>query len=212
MDPPTQARIFEPFFSTKFQGRGLGLAAAYGIVKNHRGFIGVESTPGRGTCFSIYFPASAATPQAPVPVTESYPTGTETILLVDDDESVVSVTQSILEKLHYTVVVARHGVEAVEIARTYAGELHLALLDMGMPQAGGAEAFPFLRATRPEMRILISSGYEMNEVVQELLAAGASAFLQKPYRVSTLAQQVRAVLDAKVPNVVPTPAGAECGS
>jgi CheY-like chemotaxis protein len=129
---------------------------------------------------------------------ESFPTGHETILVVDDDEAVIDVTRSILERLQYRVLVARHGIEAVEVARSHPGEIHLALLDMGMPLAGGAEAFPFLRAARPEMRILISSGYEMNEVVQGLLAAGASAFLQKPYRVSALARGIRQVLDRQV--------------
>jgi PAS domain S-box-containing protein len=198
IEPAALPKIFEPFFSTKFQGRGLGLAAAYGIIKNHRGYIGVESAIGQGTTFCMYLPATSRTPTAPKQPIESFPTGDETILLVDDDEAVVDVTKSILERLNYRVLVAGHGIEAVEIARTYRGEIHLALLDMGMPLAGGAEAFPFLRAARPDMRILISSGYEMNEVVQGLLAAGASAFLQKPYRVSALARGIRRVLDRQV--------------
>jgi CheY-like chemotaxis protein len=195
IEPSVLARIFEPFFSTKFQGRGLGLAAAYGIVKNHRGYIGVESVLGKGTTFSIHLPAVSAVSHPPAPVQDPYPTGEETLLLVDDDEAVIEVTKSILERLRYRILVARHGIEAVEIARTYQGRIDLALLDMGMPLAGGAEAFPFLKAARPEMRILISSGYELNEVVQGLLTAGADAFLQKPYRVSALAKGIRAVLD-----------------
>jgi len=198
VEPSVLPRIFEPFFSTKFQGRGLGLAAAYGIVKNHRGYIGVESLLGRGTTFSIYLPAVSAVPRPPAPVHDPFPTGDETLLLVDDDEAVIDVTKSILERLRYRVLVARHGIEAVEMARTFDGPIDLALLDMGMPFAGGAEAFPFLKAARPEMRILISSGYEMNEVVQGLLAAGADAFLQKPYRVTALARGIRRVLDRKV--------------
>ncbi|MEO8452966.1 MAG: ATP-binding protein, partial [Gemmatimonadota bacterium] len=200
MDPPTQARIFEPFYSTKFQGRGLGLAAAYGIVKNHRGYIGVESALGHGTTFTIFLPANAGAPKQVAPAKDSYPTGTETVLLVDDDEAVLQVTRSILERLRYRVVLARNGIEAVEVARAYPGEIHLAVLDMGMPHAGGAEAFPFLRASRPSMRILISSGYEMNDVVQNLLASGANAFLQKPFRVSALATEIRAVLDGAPPS------------
>jgi PAS domain S-box-containing protein len=198
IDPAIVPRIFEPFFSTKFQGRGLGLAAAYGIVKNHRGFIGVASEPGRGTVFSIYFPAGRSPARTTRPPQDVFPTGDETILLVDDDEGVVDVTRAILERLRYRVLVARHGIEAVEIARTYPGPIHLALLDMGMPLAGGAEAFPFLKSARPDMRVLIASGYEMDEVVEGLLAAGADAFLQKPYRVSGLARGIRAVLDRRV--------------
>jgi PAS domain S-box-containing protein len=198
IEPSALPKIFEPFFSTKFQGRGLGLAAAYGIIKNHRGYIGVESAIGHGTTFCIYLPATSRVPRKSKQELESFPTGNETILVVDDDAAVVDVTKSILERLNYHVLVAGHGIEAVEVARTYRGDIHLALLDMGMPLAGGAEAFPFLRAARPDMRILISSGYEMNDVVQGLLAAGASAFLQKPYRVSALARGIRRVLDRQV--------------
>lgn len=198
IEPAVLPRIFEPFFSTKFQGRGLGLAAAYGIVKNHRGFIGVESVPGRGTTFSIYLPAVSGVAAVVGPPRDPFPTGQETVLLVDDDEAVIEVTKSILERLRYHVLVARHGIEAVEVARTHDGPIDLVLLDMGMPFAGGAEAFPFLKAARPEMRILISSGYEMNEVVQGLLGAGADAFLQKPYRVTALARGIRQVLDREV--------------
>ena len=107
-------------------------------------------------------------------------------------------TKSILERLHYRVLVARHGIEAVEVARTHEGPIHLAILDLGMPFAGGAEAFPFLKAARPDMRVMISSGYEMNEVVQGMLSAGADAFLQKPYRVSALARGIREVLERRV--------------
>ena len=198
IDPAALPRIFEPFFSTKFQGRGLGLAAAYGIVKNHRGYIGVESVLGRGTTFSVYFPAVRAAPERPVVAPEPFPTGDETLLLVDDDDAVIDVTKSILERLHYRVLIARHGIEAVEVARTHPGDIHLAILDLGMPFAGGAEAFPFLKAARPDMRVMISSGYEMNDVVQGLLSAGADAFLQKPYRVSALARGIRQVLEGKV--------------
>lgn len=195
MDPDVLKRIFEPFFSTKFQGRGLGLAAAYGIVKNHHGFIGVESAIGRGTTFSVYLPAVERGPARPAAPVDAFPTGSETILLVDDDPAVIDVTKSILERLKYRVLVARHGIEAVEVTRTHQGSIDLAILDLGMPFAGGAEAYPFMRAARPDMRVLISSGYEMNDVVQGLLAAGADAFLQKPYRVSVLARAIRSVLE-----------------
>ncbi|MGE0440757.1 MAG: PAS domain-containing protein [Gemmatimonadales bacterium] len=197
IEPAVVKRIFEPFFSTKFQGRGLGLAAAYGIVKNHRGYIGVDSALGRGTTFSIYLPAIEAVPAKPAVPAEPFPTGQETILLVDDDPAVIDVTRSILERLKYQVLVAHHGIEAVEVARTHEGAIDLAILDLGMPLAGGAEAFPFLKAVRPDMRVMISSGYEMNEVVQGLLGAGADAFLQKPYRVSALARGIRQVLEGR---------------
>ncbi len=200
IDPAALPKIFEPFFSTKFQGRGLGLAAAYGIVKNHRGYIGVESTLGKGTTFTAYFPAVASVPATVVPEPQPFPTGRETILLVDDDEAVLDITKTLLERLQYRVVIARDGVEAVEAARTHDGALHLCILDLGMPLAGGAEAYPFLKAARPDLRVMISSGYEMNDIVQSLLAAGADAFLQKPYRMSALARGIRQVLDGKAGN------------
>lgn len=205
IDPAVQARIFEPFFSTKFQGRGLGLAAAYGIVKNHLGHIAVESQPGRGTTFTIYLPASTASAgTAPAPRLP-YPTGNETILLVDDDDAVVSVTGAILERLHYRVLIARNGIEALDLAQGHPGPIDLALLDLGMPVAGGAEVLPGVLAARPRLRVVISSGYECSDAVEQLLRSGAHAFLQKPYRVGGLAATVRRVLDGEV--VPPTPTG-----
>jgi PAS domain S-box-containing protein len=190
-------RIFEPFFSTKFQGRGLGLAAAYGIVKNHHGCIEVGSGVDRGTKFSIWLAAVAKPARAVRPPRAHLPTGDETILLVDDDEAVLDVTRALLQRLRYRVLIARNGLEAVEVARGHPGPIHLVILDMGMPLAGGAEAFPMLKEARPEMRVLISSGYELNEVVEGLLQSGADAFLQKPYRVTGLARGIREVLDGQ---------------
>lgn len=210
IDPAVQARIFEPFFSTKFQGRGLGLAAAYGIVTNHLGHIAVESEPGRGTTVTIYLPASttsagtALAGTAPVPRLP-YPTGDETILLVDDDDAVVSVTRAILERLHYRVLVARNGIEALDLAQGHPGPIDLALLDLGLPMAGGAEVLPGLMAARPGLRVVIATGYECTDTVEQLLRSGAHAFLQKPYRVGGLAATVRRVLDGEA--APPTHAG-----
>ncbi|MGE0555199.1 MAG: ATP-binding protein, partial [Gemmatimonadales bacterium] len=200
-------RIFEPFFTTKLEGRGLGLAAVSGIVRNHRGSISVTSDPGRGTTFSIFLPATAGKAARPAEPYQGYPSGQETVLLIDDDRAVLEVTGAILERLQYQVLVARHGVEAVEIARTHPADIHLALLDLGMPLAGGAEAFPSLKIARPEMRVLIVSGYERNDVVSEMIAAGADGFLQKPFRVGDLARAIRAVLDRTTAESAPASAG-----
>ena len=198
MPPEVRARVFEPFYTTKFQGRGLGLAAVYGIVKNHQGHISVYSQEGVGTSFKIYLPAAdVALPAArPQQLRETLCAGTETVLLIDDEEIVQCVTAQILEELGYRVILARNGLEAVEIAKTFDGDIHLALLDMGMPIMGGAQTFPLLIQARPKLKVVICSGYELDPAAQDLLDAGASAFIQKPFRAQTLANALREAIES----------------
>ena len=194
MTPEVRDRIFEPFFSTKKQGRGLGLAAVYGIVKNHGGYIHVQSEPWQGTVFHVYLPATnaAAAPEPAVSVQTA--NGTETVLVIDDEEMVLRVTQQLLEKFGYSVLTAADGVEAIEVVESHETEIHVALLDMGMPRMSGAEAFPQLRRARPDMKIIICSGYELGGASKELLDTGASAFLQKPFSARNLCTEIRKAL------------------
>jgi PAS domain S-box-containing protein len=201
MSSETSIRIFEPFFSTKFHGRGLGLAVTYGIVKNHGGLIQVSSREGGGTCFRVYFPASKERLTRDVPAEVSLPVGNETILIVDDEKMILTSSRRILESLGYTVLEAYNGQEAldlVQIERTQ--PIAAILLDMAMPVMGGAEAFPLLKKEVPEAKVLICSGYELDTSARELLEQGACAFLQKPFRLKTLAKTLRDVLDNEEAN------------
>lgn len=195
MDEETLSKVFEPYFTTKAHGRGLGLAAAYGIVKNHNGYIYAESRKGEGAVFRIFLPAIQVACGQSRPVQSGLPIGTETVLVVDDEDMVVAVTKRILELFGYQVVCASNGREAVEIARTFPGEIQAAVLDLAMPVMGGAEAFPLLKKARPRMKVIVCSGYELDETSQTLLDAGASAFLHKPFRPEQLGIEIRRALD-----------------
>jgi PAS domain S-box-containing protein len=197
MSPTTARRVFEPFYSTKFQGRGLGLAAVFGILKNHGGNIYVDSIPGKGTTFNIYLPASKATPEVPAKNILKQLEGTETILLVDDEELILKTTKRIIEYFGYTVLVARNGLEALDIACSHEGDIHLCILDMAMPVLDGADTYPRLKALSPDMKVIILSGYELDATAQALLDAGADGFLEKPVSGKVLVGKIREALEPK---------------
>ncbi|MBN1478193.1 PAS domain S-box protein [Candidatus Sumerlaeota bacterium] len=194
MSRETQARLFEPFFSTKFQGRGLGMAAVHGIVTNHGGQIEIESELGKGSRLRVLLPARLPEAQATREPDQSPAGKGETILVVDDEETVLMVSKAMLERLGYTVLLAESAREAIELAHSHEGEIHLAILDMWMPDLGGTEVFPALRLLRPKTRVLICSGYELDDSAQALLDEGACGFISKPFRLETLASQLRAAL------------------
>lgn len=204
MDADTRSRIFEPFFTTKAQGRGLGLSAAYGIVRNHGGKIEVSCAKGQGTVFRVYLPAvekgAELQTTRPVPPSGDLPLprarAGETILVIDDDELVREVARETLERLGYSVLIAVNGQDALHVARSHRSAIHLALLDMAMPVLNGTGAYPLLREIRPDMRVIIVSGYELDPAAQSILDAGAFAFVHKPFRVQTIALRVREALDA----------------
>jgi len=193
MTSEVQRRVFDPFFSTKFTGRGLGMAAVLGIVRGHRGAIRLDSEPERGTTVTVLFPASRGASSAN-PDRGSVPAGKSaggTVLVVDDDDSVRPVTRLMLERLGFTALLASNGREGVDVYRVRQGEVRCVLLDLTMPEMDGEETFAALREVDPEVRVILSSGYNQLEVVQRFAGRGLAGFIQKPYRLSDL----QAVLD-----------------
>lgn len=198
MDTPTQAHIFEPFFTTKEvgQGTGLGLATAYGIIKQSGGDITVYSEPGHGTAFKIHLPASETASDLTVPQTP--PTsrgGAETILLVEDQEEVRGLVGRTLRSNGYTVLEARHGGEALLLAGQHQRPIDLLLTDVVMPQMSGRELAEQLKTFRPQMKVLFMSGYTDDAVVRHGLLTAEVEFLPKPFLPDTLTSKVRQVLD-----------------
>jgi len=198
MEPDVLEHVFEPFFTTKELGRGtgLGLATVYGIIKQHRGHVEVESVPGAGTTFHLYFPASFEAEKA-APSRAAMPPrgGTERILVAEDEESVRSMVVTALEKAGYRVRVARDGAEAVELFEANPGGIDLALLDVMMPRKSGRDAAEAMKKLRPALPVLYSTGHDFN-----LLGAGfrpdeKSAILRKPYTAAELLRQIRLMLD-----------------
>ena len=198
MDAETTARIFEPFFTTKQRGAGtgLGLATVYGIAKQFGGDIEVESEPGVGTTFRLYFPRVSATaePFSAQPVEDGRPlNGVETVLLVEDEEALRSIGKEILEAYGYTVILAGDGVEALEVAQNGAGSIQLLMTDVLMPRMGGIELAEQLSALHPDLKILYTSGY--NDSGAGLRGVPGSRYLQKPYAMQELGRTLRELLD-----------------
>jgi CheY-like chemotaxis protein len=198
IDSDIQQKIFEPFFTTKTRGRGtgLGLASAYGIVRNHHGTIVVESKVGEGATFTIYLPATAARPEKTVENTEEISKGTETILLIDDEPMVIQVASAILNHLGYTVHTAGSGGEAVLWYREHGAIIDLIVLDMIMPEMSGEETFSRLQAINPQVKVLLSSGYSLEGQAEKILAHGCSGFIQKPFDLLQFSRKIREVLDS----------------
>ena len=195
MSETTRARIFEPFFSTKFTGRGLGLSAVSGIVRGHLGTLDVESIPGQGATFTVTFPAVQAEAQrlvsAPLSVV---PHGSDTILVVDDESSLREMAGMILKNSGYTVLHAQDGREAVEIFRQQSHDIAAVLLDMTMPVMGGHEAFELIREIQPGVPIVMSSGYSELGMRDELGCDVQAGFIQKPYTAAKLVECMQEAL------------------
>jgi PAS domain S-box-containing protein len=198
MDAGTQEHIFEPFYTTKEVGKGtgLGLAMAYGIVKQHEGFINVLSVPGQGTSFKIFLPLiSANVEEENKPAEESPRGGTETILLAEDDETVRTMTMAILEGFGYTVIDAVDGQDVINKYKENKDRINLLLFDIIMPRKSGKEAYEEIRAIQPDVKILFQSGYAPDLVRQKALLEGKTPVVFKPVTPMTLLKQVRNVLD-----------------
>lgn len=196
MDKKTRERIFDPFFTTKAMGRGtgLGLAMVYGIIKGHEGMIHVTSESGQGTAFDIYLPASEKTIAKDKKVPVEILTGTETILLVDDEQTVREVSKELLESMGYRVYATGSGQEAIAVYMEKQKEIDLMILDMIMPGISGGETFDRLRETNPDIRVLLSSGYSIDGQAQTILDRGCNGFIQKPFQLSELSRKVREIL------------------
>ncbi len=197
MPPGTQKRIFEPFFTTKFMGRGLGLAAAMGIIQNHNGCISVESEEGKGSVFHVYLPA------AETPVIESgagIVQAKNSILIVDDDPQIRALVVSMLEQMGKRTYAAGSGAEALEIFKKEQNTISLAILDIQMPDMDGKTLFRKLKALKPELKVLISSGYDETTALEGIGADGPEGFIQKPYWINVLEEKVKELLHGPRPS------------
>jgi CheY-like chemotaxis protein len=193
MAKETITKIFDPFFTTKFTGRGLGMAAVFGIIKGHKGAIKVYSEPGKGSLFKILLPACAS--EADEDISISPPDtwqGSGTVLLVDDEEFVRSVGSEMLQELGYTVITATDGQEALEMFKNRT-EIDLVILDLTMPRLDGEQTFHGLRKIKPDVKIIMSSGYNEQDVTQRFVGKGLAGFVQKPYKLSVLREALMKV-------------------
>jgi signal transduction histidine kinase len=197
MDEATRQRVFEPFFTTKEMGRGtgLGLASVYSIITSHGGRIHVYSEVGKGTCFSFYMPASDKHVQQETIVPEDFSGGTETILLVDDEQMITDIGARLLKKMGYRVLSATSGKEALEIFKKNSEQIDIVILDMIMPSMSGGETYEKLKAENPAVKVLLSSGYSMDGQANEIIKRGCKGFIQKPFRLKLLSQKIREILD-----------------
>jgi two-component system cell cycle sensor histidine kinase/response regulator CckA len=190
-------RIFEPFFTTKDVGKGtgLGLASAYGIIKNHNGIIRVYSEKDHGTTFNIYLPSSDLQEPVDAEVNSELLKGKETILLVDDEEGTILVEKLMLEELGYSVFPAHSGKQAIELYNQNKAGFDLVALDMIMPEMNGKDTYDALKKINPKVKVLLVSGYSLNKQIEELMGLGCRGYIQKPFDIVQLSQKIREVLE-----------------
>lgn len=196
MNRETIQKIFDPFFTTKATGRGLGLAAALGIVRGHKGAIRIVSTPGQGTTFTVVFPATdgAAPTRARIESEENL-RGGGTILVVDDEDVVRRTTKMALERYGYQVLLAENGMEAMEAFERAEHDIALVLLDLSMPVMGGEDCLCELQALCPELAVILSSGFNEADAIRRFAGKGLAGFIQKPYTAAQLAEKIKIILD-----------------
>jgi CheY-like chemotaxis protein len=206
MDAETQSRIFEPFFTTKGPGKGtgLGLATVYGVVKQSGGYIWVYSEVGHGSTFKIYLPQVTAEVDKPSErETPRVSVGTETILFVEDEQSVRELVCDCLSSAGYRVLEASEGVQALEVAAAHTGPIHMLVTDVVMPRMSGRDLAAQLTSERPGLKVLFISGYTDDTIVRHGVLDGGVAFLQKPFNLKSLAEKIREVLSEQPVAAVP---------
>jgi CheY-like chemotaxis protein len=197
IDRDALARIFDPFYTSKFTGRGLGLSAVLGILRGHKGGIKVYSEAGKGSAFKVLLPPSASPARqlgAPPPTPRNW-TGSGTILLADDEDTVRALGRRMLEKLGFTVIDVADGREAIETFASRHEEICCVILDLTMPHVDGEACFRELRTLQPDVKVLLSSGYNEQEVISRFVGRGVAGFIQKPYTVGDLVARLRACLE-----------------
>ena len=196
MTPEVQARIFEPFFTTKFTGRGLGLSAMQGIVRGHKGGIRVYSETGKGSTFKLIFPAGTGVAvEVEAPSLEDDWMGSGTILVVDDEEGVRTVAAELLRSMGFDILLASDGLEALEQFKASVVPIRAVLMDLTMPHLDGVETFRELRRLDPGCRVVLTSGYNEQEAIQDFLGKGLAAFVQKPFLRTALVRAIRSALE-----------------
>lgn len=197
MDSKTMDHIFEPFFTTKglARGTGLGLASTYGIIKGHGGYIDVHSEEGKGTIFEIYLPASEEEVPEEKEISGGLLMGKETVLIVDDEESVLNAGEQMLRKLGYEVMLASSGQEAIELYQKDQDKIDIVLLDVVMPGMGGGETYDRMKEINPGIKVLLSSGYSIDGQATEILGRDCDGFIQKPFDLGQLSQIIREIAD-----------------
>ncbi len=198
MDEKTMNRIFDPFFTTKesSRGTGLGLSSTYGIIKNHRGIISVSSSKGQGACFSIYLPATRKKVAVQAETEVEMATGCGNILVVDDETMVTDVLEPMLTMLGYTVYLCWCGSDAVDLFKKKKDTIDMVILDMVMPDMGGDEVYECLKEIKPDVKVLLSSGYTLEGRAAEIMARGCTDFIQKPFNINELSDRVKKIIEA----------------
>ncbi|MFO7784328.1 MAG: PAS domain S-box protein [Desulfatiglandales bacterium] len=197
MDNETRAKIFEPFFTTKglSKGTGLGLASVYGIVKAHGGYIDVESEIGRGATFEIYLPLTDTPVESTAEKEVLISLGSGVVLLVDDEETVLDVGAEMLSRMGYTVYKARNGEESLRMFQAEYRDIDLVILDMIMPDMGGGYVYDHMKQIDPDVKVLLASGYGMDEKATGILKRGCDDFIQKPFDMTVLSQKLKGIMN-----------------
>lgn len=204
MDEAVQEKLFDPFFTTKFTGRGLGMSSVLGVVKGHNGAITLKSQPGQGTTIRVFFPATETNrtpspqgPASPLNAPVEQPPLAGCVLVAEDEPSVLKLAVDILQRLGLKVISAINGEEAAALFRSHADEISFCLLDLTMPKMDGVAAFSKMRAARPQARAVLTSGFDAEDVKRRFHRHGFAAFIQKPYKVETLARLARQFCEAR---------------